>query len=149
MRAHPELVAYDGAIDTELMRAEDGLVAKIGAEGVLAVGLADGRGLALKVRDGARARSRRRASRSPARRWGSPRRCRRPRRGADRELARPAGRRAARRGWAARPWSRERRAHGVRAASVAPGLEPVAPSPGLAPVLERALDTVASSALRR
>ena len=53
MRAHPELVAYDGAIDTELMRAEEGLVAKIGAEGVLAVGLADGRGLALKVRDGA------------------------------------------------------------------------------------------------
>jgi L-asparaginase II len=52
MRAHPELVAYDGGIDTELMRAEDGLVAKIGAEGVLAVGLADGRGLALKVRDG-------------------------------------------------------------------------------------------------
>jgi len=52
MRAHPELVAYEGAIDTELMRAEEGLVAKIGAEGVLAVGLADGRGLALKVRDG-------------------------------------------------------------------------------------------------
>jgi L-asparaginase II len=52
MRAHPQLVAYDGAIDTELMRAEDGLVAKIGAEGVLAVGLPDGRGLALKVRDG-------------------------------------------------------------------------------------------------
>jgi L-asparaginase II len=53
MRAHPQLVGYDGAIDTELMRAEDGLVAKIGAEGVLAIGLADGRGLALKVRDGA------------------------------------------------------------------------------------------------
>jgi L-asparaginase II len=52
MRAHPDLVAYDGAIDTELMRAEAGLVAKIGAEGVLAVGLADGRGLALKIRDG-------------------------------------------------------------------------------------------------
>jgi L-asparaginase II len=52
MRAHPQLVAYDGAIDTELMRAEDGLVAKIGAEGVLAIGLPDGRGLALKVRDG-------------------------------------------------------------------------------------------------
>jgi L-asparaginase II len=52
MRNHPELVAYDGAIDTELMRAEDGLVAKIGAEGVLAIGLADGRGLALKIRDG-------------------------------------------------------------------------------------------------
>jgi L-asparaginase II len=52
MRAHPDLVAYDGAIDTELMRAQAGLVAKIGAEGVLAIGLADGRGLALKVRDG-------------------------------------------------------------------------------------------------
>ena len=52
MRAHPELVAYEGAIDTELMRAEEGLVAKIGAEGVLAIGLPDGRGLALKVRDG-------------------------------------------------------------------------------------------------
>jgi L-asparaginase II len=53
MRAHPELVAFAGAIDTELMRAEAGVVAKIGAEGVLAVGLPDGRGLALKVRDGA------------------------------------------------------------------------------------------------
>jgi L-asparaginase II len=53
MREHPQLIAFDGGIDTELMRAEDGLVAKIGAEGVLAVGLADGRGLALKVRDGA------------------------------------------------------------------------------------------------
>lgn len=53
MRAHPELIAFDGEIDTELMRAEPGLVAKIGAEGVLAVGLADGRGMALKVRDGA------------------------------------------------------------------------------------------------
>ncbi len=53
MRAHPELVAFDGALDTELMRSQDGLVAKIGAEGVLAVGLPDGRGLALKVADGA------------------------------------------------------------------------------------------------
>lgn len=53
MRAHPQLVAFDGALDTELMRAEEGLVAKIGAEGVLAVGLPDGRGLALKVADGA------------------------------------------------------------------------------------------------
>jgi L-asparaginase II len=57
MRAHPELVAFDGAIDTELMRAQPGLVAKIGAEGVLAIGLADGRGLALKVRDGSLVRS--------------------------------------------------------------------------------------------
>jgi L-asparaginase II len=53
MRAHPELVAYPGAIDTELMRAEDGAVAKVGAEGVLAIGLPDGRGLALKIEDGA------------------------------------------------------------------------------------------------
>jgi L-asparaginase II len=53
MRAFPELVAFDGALDTELMRAEEGLVAKIGAEGVLAVGLPDGRGLAIKVADGA------------------------------------------------------------------------------------------------
>ena len=53
MRAHPALVGFAGAIDTELMRAEPGVVAKIGAEGVLAVGLPDGRGLALKVRDGA------------------------------------------------------------------------------------------------
>jgi L-asparaginase II len=52
MRSHPELVGFEGAIDTELMRAEPGLVAKIGAEGVLAMGLPDGRGLALKVRDG-------------------------------------------------------------------------------------------------
>jgi L-asparaginase II len=53
MRSHPDLVAYDGALDTELMRAHPGLVAKVGAEGVLAVGLPDGRGLAIKVRDGA------------------------------------------------------------------------------------------------
>lgn len=53
MTAHPELVAFDGAVDTELMRGSAGLVAKAGAEGVLGVGLPDGRGLALKVRDGA------------------------------------------------------------------------------------------------
>jgi len=53
MTAHPELVAFDGAFDTELMRAHPGLVAKIGAEGVLGVGLPDGRGAALKVLDGA------------------------------------------------------------------------------------------------
>jgi L-asparaginase II len=53
MRAHPLLVAFDGALDTELMRCHDGLVAKIGAEGVLGVGMPDGRGLAVKVADGA------------------------------------------------------------------------------------------------
>jgi L-asparaginase II len=35
------------------MRCHDGLVAKIGAEGVLGVGMPDGRGLAVKVADGA------------------------------------------------------------------------------------------------
>ena len=35
------------------MRAHPGLVSKIGAEGVLGIGLPDGRGAALKVLDGA------------------------------------------------------------------------------------------------
>jgi L-asparaginase II len=52
MRAHPPLVAFDGAIDTELMAAEPGVVAKIGAEALIAVGTPDGRGLALKILDG-------------------------------------------------------------------------------------------------
>ena len=53
MRAHPHLVQANGEIDTELMRAEAGLVAKIGAEAAIGIGLADGRGLAVKVLDGA------------------------------------------------------------------------------------------------
>ena len=53
MREHPRLVAFEGAVDTELMRAEPGVVAKIGAEGVIAVGTAEGRGFAMKVLDGA------------------------------------------------------------------------------------------------
>jgi L-asparaginase len=53
MRAHPQLVRGDGAIDTELMRAAPGLVAKVGAEGTIGIGLRDGRGLAIKARDGA------------------------------------------------------------------------------------------------
>lgn len=52
MREHPVLVAFAGALDTELMRCHEGLVAKIGAEGVLGVGLPDGRGLAVKIADG-------------------------------------------------------------------------------------------------
>ncbi len=52
MRAHPDLVRGAGEVDSELMRAEPGLVAKVGAEATIGVGLADGRGLALKVRDG-------------------------------------------------------------------------------------------------
>ena len=45
MLAHPELIAFDGAIDTTLLRR--GILAKIGTEGVLAW-----EGGALKVRDG-------------------------------------------------------------------------------------------------
>jgi L-asparaginase II len=52
MRAHPGLVAYPGAIDTELMSATP-VIAKIGAEGVIAIGCEDGRGVAVKVADGA------------------------------------------------------------------------------------------------
>jgi L-asparaginase II len=53
MRAHPDLVRGAGEVDTELMRAEPGLVAKVGAEASIGVGLPDGRGLAVKARDGA------------------------------------------------------------------------------------------------
>jgi L-asparaginase II len=53
MGSNPELVGYAGTIDTELMAGEDGLVAKIGAEGLLGIGLPDGRGVALKALDGA------------------------------------------------------------------------------------------------
>jgi L-asparaginase II len=52
MSEHPALVAFPGAIDTELMAAVPGVVAKIGAEAVIAIGTPDGRGLALKVLDG-------------------------------------------------------------------------------------------------
>jgi L-asparaginase II len=53
MWSHPRLIAYEGAIDTELMAAHPGLLAKIGAEGVIGIGLPDGRGAAVKVLDGA------------------------------------------------------------------------------------------------
>ena len=52
MSAHPALVAFPGAVDAELMAAAPGVVAKIGAEAVIAIGTPDGRGLALKVLDG-------------------------------------------------------------------------------------------------
>jgi L-asparaginase II len=52
MSACPALVAFPGAIDAELMAAHPGVVAKIGAEAVIAIGTPDGRGLALKVLDG-------------------------------------------------------------------------------------------------
>ena len=53
MTAHPQLIGGPGAVDTLVMRALPGSVAKRGAEGVLCVGLADGAGIALKVDDGA------------------------------------------------------------------------------------------------
>jgi L-asparaginase II len=52
MAEHPALVAFPGAVDAELMAAAPGVVAKIGAEAVIAIGTPDGRGLALKVLDG-------------------------------------------------------------------------------------------------
>jgi L-asparaginase II len=53
MRAHPELVGGPDSVDTRLMRALPGAVAKRGAEGLLCGALADGRGFAVKTEDGA------------------------------------------------------------------------------------------------
>ena len=53
MRAHPEFVGGTRRDVTALIRGTDGLIAKDGAEAVHAVGLADGRGIALKIADGA------------------------------------------------------------------------------------------------
>ena len=66
---------------TALIRGVDGLVAKDGAEAVYAVGLPDGRGIAVKVADGgsrARAFCRRRAAPHRRRRRRGPRRPRAP-----------------------------------------------------------------------
>ena len=52
MRHHPEYVGGTGRDVTALIAQTPGLVAKDGAESVYAVGLADGRGIALKVADG-------------------------------------------------------------------------------------------------
>lgn len=53
MRAHPELIAYEGpALDTELMRHSPGWTAKAGAEGLLCAVSPHGRGIVLKVEDG-------------------------------------------------------------------------------------------------
>ena len=58
IRRHPEYVGGTGRDVTALIRGVGGLVAKDGAEAVYAVGLADGRGVAVKVADGGgRARS--------------------------------------------------------------------------------------------
>ena len=52
MRAYPEFVGGTGHINTELMRALPGTIAKGGAEGVLAVATADGHAVAMKIIDG-------------------------------------------------------------------------------------------------
>ncbi|MEO7069427.1 MAG: asparaginase [Nostocoides sp.] len=52
MRSHPEYVGGTGRDVTALMARTPGLVVKDGAESVYAVGLADGRGVAVKVVDG-------------------------------------------------------------------------------------------------
>lgn len=55
MRAHPWFVGGTGRPDSVLMADVPGLVAKAGAEEVFAIGLPDGRGVAVKIADGARA----------------------------------------------------------------------------------------------
>lgn len=52
MRAHPDLVGGTRRQVSALMRQAPALVAKDGAEGVYAVGLPDGRGVAVKIADG-------------------------------------------------------------------------------------------------
>ena len=51
-RAHPEYVSGTGREEVSLHRAVPGLMTKGGAEGCLAIGLADGRGIAIKIDDG-------------------------------------------------------------------------------------------------
>lgn len=53
VRSHPEYLSGTNRDDCALMRGVPGLLAKIGAEGVYAIGLGDGRALALKIDDGA------------------------------------------------------------------------------------------------
>jgi L-asparaginase II len=61
MRSYPEMVSGDGMLDTILMRAIPGLVAKIGADGVHAIGWSGAggpMGIAVKVMDGDSGRAR-------------------------------------------------------------------------------------------
>ncbi|WP_410789430.1 asparaginase [Kribbella sp. C-35] len=51
-RTYPEYASGSTRDEAELMRAVNGLFCKAGAEGVYAVGLADGTGIALKLEDG-------------------------------------------------------------------------------------------------
>lgn len=53
MRAHPTLIEGPGKLDTIVMQTIPGATSKCGAEGLSCVSLPDGRGLAVKVVDGA------------------------------------------------------------------------------------------------
>jgi L-asparaginase II len=53
MRAHPGLIRGPGGVDTMLMRAREGWIAKGGAEGLMCAAGPSGLGLALKIEDGA------------------------------------------------------------------------------------------------
>jgi L-asparaginase II len=52
MREHPQLVGGAGQLDTQLMQAAPGWLAKGGAEGLLGAGGPGGVGVAMKVADG-------------------------------------------------------------------------------------------------
>jgi L-asparaginase II len=52
MRSHPEYVSGTNRDELELHRAIPGLIGKSGAEAVYAIGLGDGRGVAIKISDG-------------------------------------------------------------------------------------------------
>jgi L-asparaginase II len=53
MRAHPGLIRGPGGVDTVLMRAREGWIAKGGADGVMCAAGPSGLGVAVKVEDGA------------------------------------------------------------------------------------------------
>ncbi|MHB0929716.1 MAG: asparaginase [Candidatus Nanopelagicales bacterium] len=69
MRHYPEMVAGPGRDDTIAMQLMPGLISKIGAEGVIAFALPDGRAGAIKVSDGA-ARGHQPLLRAVLRAWG-------------------------------------------------------------------------------
>jgi L-asparaginase II len=52
MRAHPGLIRGPGGVDTALMRAREGWLAKGGAEGLMCAAGPSGLGVALKIEDG-------------------------------------------------------------------------------------------------
>jgi L-asparaginase II len=52
MRAHPGLIRGPGGVDTALMRAHEGWIAKGGAEGLICAAGPRGLGVALKIEDG-------------------------------------------------------------------------------------------------